>query len=510
MRLTIAGASLALALAGPAAAQVQSGEALLAEKCGGCHAATDAGLSRIAGQRKTAEGWLMTIVRMRQFHGVAMTDVEQGALVFHLAETRGMAPAETAPFRYALDRDPSAVETTDEPLGSMCGRCHTFARAALQRRTAEEWRLHMDFHVGQFPTTEYQALGRDRDWFRLAVDEIAPMLARAYPLETPEWQAWAAAEKPDAHGDWVVLTSLPGAGDAYGRLAVTGESSPYGLAGELRLADGTALPVSGSMNLYTGFEWRANLDIGGTSYRQVLAMSEDGLSLSGRQFMRDADSMGGPLTAVRAGGPAAILGTVPENAEPGSTRVQVVGTGLDGLSADGAALGEVAANDFGATAELSADASAAVTISAGDAKGRFVFYTAADRISVEPAFTIARVGGGSDVGPAPVPAEFHAIAWANGPDGLPETADDIRIGEVPAQWQVAGANEIAVELDDATHAGTMGEDGIFTPAVAGPNPERPFSTNNAGDLTVKGTALGKTGEAHLIVTVQRWIDPPIR
>ena len=53
-------------------------------------------------------------------------------------------------------------------------------------------------------------------------------------------------------------------------------------------------------------------------------------------------------------------------------------------------------------------------------------------------------------------------------------------------------------------------DGIFTPAVAGPNPERRFSTNNAGDLTVTGTALGLTGEGHLIVTVQRWNDPPIR
>ena len=56
----------------------------------------------------------------------------------------------------------------------------------------------------------------------------------------------------------------------------------------------------------------------------------------------------------------------------------------------------------------------------------------------------------------------------------------------------------------------MGEDGIFMPAEAGPNPERPFQTNNAGDLTVTGTALGKTATAHLIVTVQRWIDPPIR
>jgi quinohemoprotein amine dehydrogenase len=65
-------------------------------------------------------------------------------------------------------------------------------------------------------------------------------------------------------------------------------------------------------------------------------------------------------------------------------------------------------------------------------------------------------------------------------------------------------------MADATFAGTMGLTGIFTPAVAGPNPERKFSTNNAGDLRVVAQAHGLTGAAHLIVTVQRFIDPPIR
>lgn len=508
--------ALALALIGgaPAAAQDRSGEELLVEKCGGCHAETGtdtgAGLSRIAGQRKTAEGWLMTIVRMRQTQGLELTAEEQSALVFHLADTQGLAPAEAAPFRYALERDPSAVETTDEPLGSMCGRCHTFARTGLQRRTPEEWLMHMHFHVGQFPTVEYQALGRDRDWFELATDEIAPMLAEAYPLETPEWTAWTAAERTRPQGDWVVLTSIPGRGDAYGRLTVTGEGPTYDVTGELRLGDDTPLQVDGSMNLYTGYEWRADLDIGGERYRQVLAISEDGERLAGRQFRRDADSLGGPLTGVRADGPATILGTVPENAEPGLAMFQVVGTGLEQMHASGGEVAAMGANAFGSHVEASSDENAVVTLTAGDAEGAFVFYGAADRITVEPAFTIARVGGGSEVGPAPVPAEFEAIAWLNGPDGMPETGDDIRVGKVPATWSVTGANEIAQELDDAAFAGTMGEDGIFTPAVAGPNPERPFTTNNAGDLTVTGSALGLTGEAHLIVTVQRWIDPPIR
>ena len=56
--------------------------------------------------------------------------------------------------------------------------------------------------------------------------------------------------------------------------------------------------------------------------------------------------------------------------------------------------------------------------------------------------------------------------------------------------------------------------GMFEPAGAGLNPERPFSTNNVGDLLVKASVDDKgqsvEGTGHLIVTVQRWNDPPIR
>ena len=56
----------------------------------------------------------------------------------------------------------------------------------------------------------------------------------------------------------------------------------------------------------------------------------------------------------------------------------------------------------------------------------------------------------------------------------------------------------------------MGENGLVTPAVAGPNPNRPFSTNNAGDLQVTATVGALSANARLIVTVQRFVDPPLR
>ncbi len=60
----------------------------------------------------------------------------------------------------------------------------------------------MHFHVGQFQTIEYQAMARDRDWFEIALTEIAPWLAETQGLESEAWEAWQQAEalSPQANG----------------------------------------------------------------------------------------------------------------------------------------------------------------------------------------------------------------------------------------------------------------------------------------------------------------------
>lgn len=498
-----------LALLGATPALADDAE-LLAKVCGDCHTtAADGTLSRISGQRKTPEAWLMTIVRMRMSHGADIDRQTEAALVRYLADTQGLAPSEAEPYRYALEKDPNMVEAIDEPLGTMCARCHTGARALLQHRTPEEWRTLIDFHVGQFPTIEYQALGRDREWYKIASTEIAELLATTQPRDTEAWSQWQVADKPGVAGDWIVLTTLPGAGQAYGRLTVSGDASPFAVSGDLTLADGSTQAVSGQMNLYTGYEWRATLDIGGQSYRQVLALDGAG-GLSGRQFLTAQDSLGGHLSGVRADAGAHVLGTVPEAVAGLSGTVQVVGAGLEGLTVEGAAADGLAANAAGASVTLSAEAQGRAVLSAGDSSVGVALYTAPDRLTVEPEFTIARVGGGSDVGPAAVPALFSAVGWLNGPDGAAGTGDDIRIGSLSAEWTTTDANETAAMMQDAAYAGTLDRSGLFMPAVAGPNAERPFSTNNAGDLTITAKAGGLEASGRLIVTVQRFIDPPLR
>lgn len=500
--------SVAILMAVSGAHAASADQKLMTDKCSACHTTTDNSLSRIEGQRKTPEGWMMTIVRMQNTHKLEISAQDRRAIVQHLSDTQGLAPSETVPFRYALEKDPNAQEASQEPVGSMCARCHTEARVGLQRRTAEEWSIHMDFHVGNYPTIEYQAGGRDREWFRIAKEEITPYLAEIYPLETAAWTDWQAAEKTPVAGDWIVMADMPQAGESYGRLTVSGNASPYRVSGEMVAADGTRLPVSGHMNLYTGYEWRATLDIGGETYRQVLAVSEDGTGLAGRQFLRDTDSLGGALTGVRTDQDGVILGTVPSAVPAGAATVQVVGTGLGALDASSGGL--ASANDYGATVALQTDGNGIVTFSTGDTQGSIAHYASVDSIVVEPAFTIARVGGGSEIGPDAVPAHFKAIGMWNGADGEAGTGDDIRIGRISAEWSVTNLHEHAAHMEDAKHAGQIDALGVFTPSVAGPNPERPFTTNNAGELKVVANAMGQSAESTLIVTVQRFIDPPLR
>lgn len=161
------------------------------------------------------------------------------------------------------------------------------------------------------------------------------------------------------------------------------------------------------------------------------------------------------------------------------------------------------------TARAAADATlGARGISVGgvsSAPDAMVVYDQIAEVRVEPAYAMARVGGGGGTRPDQL-ALFDAVGYMDG---------DVRIGVMPATWSVEPFDEVAAELNDVGFAGMMDPgSGIYDPADAGLNPERPFQTNNAGNLKVVGTVDDGSGEmrgeGQLIVTVQRWNDPPIR
>ena len=536
---TASAAAFAVGLMLPGMSQAQSTDqaavtvpAPLAS-CVGCHIPDENGaLSRIRDQRKTAEGWEMTINRMRLIHGLTLSGQEiniapasMREMVKYLADNQGLAPSESEPYRYLLEQDLNRTEDIDADLAVMCGRCHSSARFALQRRTEDEWEKLVHFHLGQYPSTEYSLYGRDRDWLGQALNESVPALAKAYPLETDAWREWQATPKPALAGRWVMAGHMAGRGDLHAVMTVEGgESDNYSISLEGVFADGAELSGTGKALVYTGYDWRAQLTLGDITMRQVFAADASGNEMTGRMYLRGQDLQGVRLTAAREDGPARIVAVSPSHIRQGSSQQLVIsGVGLEGdikLPAGIKIESEVSRTANRIEVQVSAAGNAAlgmgdVSVGAVASTGSLAVYDAIDQLQVRPAFGVARVGDNGGSTPK-VNAAFRAVGVDFGADGEAGTDDDITLGYVDGvNWQVQPWDEIAERMDDVKFAGNMGrQSGIFEPAGAGPNPERVQGTNNAGNLKVVASLEqdgdSVMGEGQLIVTVQRWNNPPLK
>jgi quinohemoprotein amine dehydrogenase len=536
--LSLAGLAVPFAMAAqPAQAQsaVEQRDAptIISQTCAACHSAESKdSWSRISHQRKTPEGWLMTIARMQTMHGLVISDEDRQIIVKYLADRQGLAPSETADARYALEQRLN----TQEVLGSdefkeMCARCHSAARPLLQRRPVEEWDRLVNFHLGQWPSIEYSAMGRDRDWLNVALKDIAPMLAKQYPYESQDWAQWQK-ERPKATslaGAWSFAGHMPGRGDASGVMTVTGGANDtFKVTLKGRYADGSALDGSGTAVLYDGYEWRASIKVQGVEMHQVLAAMNG--EMKGRMFDEAHEERGLDFSAAKLGAKgtngtgaanvAHILAVQPAYVKAGaSAELTVVGANLQGTPdfGPGVEVTQVLARTPQAIrvrVQARADsAEGARTVNVGGAQGGangalFAVYRQIRNVKVEPEYAVARIGGNGGSVPK-VEGRFDAVAWGVDASGKP-----FRIGVVPAKWSVEPFNDQAKEDRDVKFAGAMqAATGVFTPGDAGPNPARRMSTNNTGNLNVIASVdeAGQTvtGTAHLIVGVQRWNNPPI-
>ncbi|MEH6470342.1 MAG: quinohemoprotein amine dehydrogenase subunit alpha [Halopseudomonas sp.] len=522
----------ALALAGLMAWSVpslaQNAEQVIRDRCLDCHTETgnsQAPFSRISQQRKTPEGWEMTLNRMQSLRGLQISSEEKRVLIKYLADNQGLAPTETAGVRYVLEQDRNVVESlANEAIATKCGSCHSGARSALQRRNASEWEKLVHFHMAQFPTIELLAGARDHAWFEQTITQLVPELAKAYPLESAAWSDWKAAKKSSFNGSWRLVGWLPEKGEYDARLTVVDSGDDqYRIELSGQYADGTSLTGSGKALVYTGFEWRANLTIDGVKVRQVLAASEDGMSMQGRMFLRSANELGGSVHAVKEQqGGSRLLSLSPSYLKQGERQtITVQGSNLTGkiVLGDGIKLIKVlsrSADRVSVVAEASNNATlGAHPISIGQAKGvALAVYDQLARVEVMPNESIARVGGnGGKLAKQKV--AFRAVGYAAGNDGQPGTDDDLRLGYMPASWSLKAFDEVAEHDNDLKYAGAIDPStGVFIPGDAGPNPARKMSTNNVGQLavvaTVKDGEQQVSGDNHLLVTVPTFMFPVIQ
>lgn len=511
--------TLGIARAAPAGTS-PAGLLALRAHCGECHRETSPGsFDRISAERKTPEGWAMTIFRMRQVHGVQLPPEAEGAIIQYLSDARGLAPAEVGAGRDALERRPDLADLKlSDNLNAMCGRCHTLARIALQRRTAAEWQKLANFHVGEWPYLEYQDGSRDLDWFRIATTQLPTRLAELFPLHSSAWRQWQDHSHQSLAGQWIVHGESPGRGAYYGVAHIT-RTAPdrYSARYLLQYADGAPFNGSSDAIVYTGFEWRGTSLLGGKALHEVYFASEDGARIDGRWFLSDRSEIGGDWAAARSRGAASVLAIIPSALKAGTTqRVVVIGRALRG-SVDlgpGTRSRVVARKPYGLILTVSVERQAAPgyrTIRVGGASRRqlLAVYRHVDRLEVEPASAIARVGGGAL---PPVEAQFQAIGYTDLTDANGK-ATAVRLGAMAVTWSVTPFDAAAAGRGDVRFAGAIDQDGLFLPAAGGPDPAREFSDNNTGDLFVVATDKeGQStvvGKAHLVVTVQRWVNQAI-
>ncbi len=560
-RLAAALAALAVLAGGgaPAAAQDSSSGVVLPDGgipvtsdlvhrvCGTCHRADEQRrMSRISYQRTTPEGWQQTIRRMVLLNNLQIEPADAREAVRYLATNHGLAPEEARLGAFDVERrNIDFYYEADPETQQTCNRCHSMGRVLNQRRTREEWELLTAMHRGYYPLADVQSFltgdwlggpgpeAEDGDDGRTAVERAVAHLAEVFRLDSPEWASWSANMRtPRLEGTWALVGDERGQGPVYGEIVVEANpSAPDELETRARYtypARDVDVTRTGQALVYTGYQWRGrSTSPEHFSAREVMFVSRDRDEISGRWFTGAYDERGIDVTLRRMGPEALITGVYPPAvpAGAGDVTLRLFGAnlpdGLDAASIDlGAGLTVTGVSDQSSTSamlQVTVDPDARVGsrdlfIGRSALTEAVTVYDEIHRLEVTPATGLARIGG---VAFPKQYERFEARAWHDGPDGESGTDDDLDLGMlVDIDWSV---EEYAVTYDDDDIAfvGTLGEHGVFEPAVDGPNPERAGERNNVGDVWVvatlasgpDGTALDRPlrARAHLLVTVPLYI-----
>ncbi|MDX1566587.1 MAG: quinohemoprotein amine dehydrogenase subunit alpha [Longimicrobiales bacterium] len=515
-------------------------EPTIVAECSTCHTQDEEGrLSRISYLRKTPEGWQQSLRRMMALHGVSLQPEQAQAVVRYLANQQGLAPEELRPGRFEVERRVSEYDYPgDSGVEFTCIQCHDMGRVITQRRTRDEWALLLATHRALYPLVDFQAFRRagpppdDAGSDGAPPDTRHPMdvaidhLSEVFPLETPEWSEWSVTMRsPRLAGEWALSGEEPGKGPLFGRLIIEADpDDPDAFttrASYVYPESGERVERAGEALVYTGYQWRGRSNPGRESeLREVLFVEPDLREMSGRWFTGAYEEFGPDVTLRRIGSDPVLSGVHPRALlRDGRRTVTVYGFNLSDATEDDFDLGEGVTvegvegrGDGSVTLRVSVAASARVggrALYAGGSSlpSAVVVHDGVDRIAVTPRAGMARVGGAV----APKGFEtFDAIGYDDGPDGESETEDDLTLGRVDVSWSLEEYAAVYGD-DDVDYVGSIRDDGVFVPALDGPNPERSGNRNNIGDVWVVAhhrTERGRelTARAQLVVTVPLYLQ----
>ena len=524
---------------------------LVIDRCSSCHKKDEKGnLTRISFERTTPEGWQQVIKRMIRLNGLTVTPEEARRIVKYLSNNHGLVPEEARPAFYEAEKRVIDEKLPDESLRATCILCHSLGRVLSQRRSREEWELLGNMHVGLFPVVSFQGFYRfpqppgappptDPDQ-RHPLDKSIDYLAKNYPLTTPEWGAWRANMRaPKLQGRWLVSASQIGRGQMYGEMVVEPTQIEDEFTTKLTLRyvkDGSTVTRAGRGIVYSGYSWRGRSTASAgkepPESREAMFVSRDWSTMEGRWFWGPYDEFGIDVTLRRVATEPLIAGVNPVGLKTKSTALQVHIYGAN-LPSD-VKREEI---DFGPGVQIkrvvsakSDDVTVEVDVADGAANGNrdislrryfapraVAVFDKVDYIRVTPDAGMARVGG---VAFPKQLQQFGATAYNRGPDGKPQTPDDVSLGTADVEWSI-DEFPATFDDDDKDFVGSLDSNGLFTPAIDGPNPKRKKGVNNYGDVWVVATYKPKDAakdaqplkaRSYLVVTVPlyvRWDQPEV-
>lgn len=510
------------------AVDANMGAKVIDTKCIACHTGTiEDGLSRISDQRKTPEGWYMTVSRMQRLHGLSLSAQEEENVIKYLSDNQGLTPDEIKPFEYVLDKTPNFQEAqADTMLSEMCIRCHSNARIGLQRRTEGEWDRLVNFHVGQFISFEIQAQARDRDWFGIAQKELVPYLEKTYGLQSKKWIEYKNSMKDyTLPSSWTFYGHNSLDGDFTATLSLEKENDEsYKAIYEASYLNGKTFKAEGKAILYSGSELRVSLkDNNNKRFQQILHINPKESIIEGRLYETLHHEIGSSLKGVSDNKEVTYITKIyPSALKAGEkTKLVIVGSNLPksiDLPKNIKVINQISSTKNRIEIEVVAQNisdTKAYDLKIGDilVKNAIAAYNKIDYMKITPDYAIARYGEETEKIKKEF-TQFEAIGFSNGADGKKGTADDIKLSQLPVLWNMKPYDERAKEDKDIMYAGSIDRyTGLFTPSEGGYNPTRKLMANNVGNLTVTATYIENNkkleAQSHLIVTVPKFVNPPI-
>jgi quinohemoprotein amine dehydrogenase len=541
-------------------------------------------LSRISWIRTTPEGWEEAIKRMVRLNGVQLEPADAKAILKYLANYHGLAPEEAKPVMYMAEHRIQDEAIPNESVRATCMNCHALGRVFQWRRPREEWSLLADFHSALYQQAEAAfrrttvpgaAGGGGRGGRRgggataaeaggegapaasnaaaaapvISLDTTLDFLAKNYPLHTPEWGAWRARMRaPRLAGKWLISAHIPGKGKYFGEMTIAPGAAEDEFTTTVKLQSvdgGPAIHRTGNGIVYAGYSWRGRSKGGplaanappddlASSMREAVWFSPDQTWAEGRWFWGEYQEFGVDVTLRRVTPEPMLLTLDRYSLKTGSTGqpVHILGCNLPAqvTAADldfgsGVTVKSIASHNAGeivATVDVAPDAVPGkrdVAFRNTVLEGALAVYDRIDYIKVLPEASIARLGGDAK---SPHPRgyeQLEVMAYQRGADDKPHTSDDVELGPIDVNWSV---EEFYASFgdDDKEFVGTLDNNGLFTPNVDGPNPQRKFSRNNYGDVWVVATAKSEkdqdgkpfSGRSYLVVAVPtyiRWDQPEV-